>query len=352
VPEAIAWIDPQPARPQGTEGGPLSPEDQASWQDAGYALVDGILPEECLDPVLHLIQRELRNLSAEEQAAVSDFGSDGRMVFPTGHEALDALSLHPRVLAAVAQLLETPIHNLRLTQADLWSKFGRSDSQNGRYDNTDQRIHVDYPNHTLTHPPAWETPDAVEIIVYFDAVEDCGGATAVIPREGPEDPAYAWPMMATPGLGTLPWINDRESAERDLAHRAPEIHDFRAEHLYPRQRRARFGPGSLLFYRHDTWHRGTPLLPGKQRVVQNLTFRKAESEWISTLHPGWAWKMYRRDLSVESLIARASVDQRCVLGFPAPGHPYWTSATVSAVEARYGALGMDISPYRRALSKA
>ena len=29
-------------------------------------------------------------------------------------------------------------------------------------DHHDQRIHVDYPNHTLVHPPAWETPEAVE----------------------------------------------------------------------------------------------------------------------------------------------------------------------------------------------
>ena len=113
--------------------------------------------------------------------------------------------------------------------------------------------------------------------------------------------------------------------------------------------RARFGVGSVLFYRHDTWHRGTPLRPGTMRLAQNLTFRKASSEWISVLQPGWAWAMYRRAKQMEQLIAAASVEQRCVLGFPKPGHAYWTRETVEAVGARFGPLGMDMTPYEEAL---
>jgi hypothetical protein len=85
------------------------------------------------------------------------------------------------------------------------------------------------------------------------------------------------------------------------------------------------------------------------RAVQNLTFRNAQSTWISTLHAGWAWAMYRRTLPMERLIANASVDQRSVLGFPAPGDAYWTADTISAVGARFGPLGMDMEPYRRLL---
>lgn len=56
--------------------------------------------------------------------------------------------------------------------------------------------------------------------------------------------------------------------------------------------------------------------------------------------------MYRRSQYLEKLIANASVEQRCVLGFPAPGSPYWTPETVAAVEARYAPYGMDVTPYR------
>jgi hypothetical protein len=156
--------------------------------------------------------------------------------------------------------------------------------------------------------------------------------------------------------------DDRTHAERagGLGHRrhgeagvdereAPAVAKFRAEHLYPRERRAAYRFGSVLFYRHDTWHRGTPLKPGAMRLAQNLTFRRAGSDWISTLHAGWAWSMYRRSRVMERLIAEASVEQRAVLGFPPPGHPYWTRETVAAIEARYGPLGFDVTPYASAV---
>jgi hypothetical protein len=259
------------------------------------------------------------------------------------------VTLHPRLLRAVAQLLGNACTDLRLTQSDLWPKYGRSGRSGGDFDNADQRIHTDYPNHTLTHPPPWDEPEAVELILYLSAVEECEGATALVPRQGEDDPAYGWPISNMPGVGNLEWINDRSAAESALRNHAPEVARFRDTHLYPREVRARFRIGSVLFYRHDTWHRGTPLRPGSRRLAQNMTFRKAESEWISVLQRGWAWAMYRRSGVMETLLANASVDQRCVLGFPKPGHSYWTRRTLAAVAARFGPLGMDLEPYARAL---
>ena len=120
---------------------------------------------------------------------------------------------------------------------------------------------------------------------------------------------------------------------------------FRKRHLYPREKYAKYSFGSVLLYRHDTWHRGTPLKPSCLRLVVNCTFRKAGSEWISTLHQGWAWGMYRRSMQVEKLIAKISVDQRCVLGFPGVGSSYWNHQTLEAVRRRYEPLGMDMNPY-------
>src|SRR5262249_50260951 len=129
-----------------------------------------------------------------------------------------------------------------------------------------------------------------------------------------------------------------------------EVARWRAEHLYPREVSADYRMGTALFYRHDTWHRGTPLAPGALRLALNVTFRNAESEWNSTLSRGWSWAMYRPSFLMERLIARASVEQRCVLGFPRPGHGYWTQETIAAVRARYGPLGIDMTPYQRALT--
>jgi len=85
------------------------------------------------------------------------------------------------------------------------------------------------------------------------------------------------------------------------------------------------------------------------RLAMNLTFRKAGADWMSVVQTGWAWAMYRPSAVMERLIARASVEQRCVLGFPEPGHPYWNEDTIAAVGARFGAWGIDMSPYRKAL---
>lgn len=343
-PKKTKWTQPQPA-----PGGALSDEQVDSWRTHGFALIEGLLPSDLIERVRSDAAAAFPAAGSPQSKRVTDFGSGGRLVFPSHSDAANELTLHPRLLAAVARLLGVETLALRLTQSDLWVKYGRNDRSGGDRDNDDQRIHVDYPNHTLTHPPRWHEPEAVEVIVYLSDVDDCGGATAVVPRSGDDDPAYPWPIVATPGVAGLEWVNDRDSAEAYLEREVPEVARWRAEHLYPREVHARFGTGTVLLYRHDTWHRGTPLEPGTMRAVHNLTFRKAGSEWVSTLHTGWAWAMYQRSLPMERLIARASVEQRCVLGFPAPGHRYWTPETVAAVGARFGPLGMDMAPYENSL---
>ena len=342
-------ISPTPAATPPTELPVLGADQVASWRERGFALVDGVFPEALLQRVVADANAVFPAAGSPEAERWHDFGSGGRMAFPSRSEAMNEATLHPRLIAAVAQLLGTRPAELRLTQSDLWPKYGREKREGGDRDNDDQRIHLDYPNHTLTHPPSWSDPEAVEVLLYLSAWCESGGATRVVPRRGPEDPAYEWPMTRTPGVGTLDWKNDRASAEAYLREAAPEVARFRDEHLYAREREVRFSAGTVLFYRHDTWHRGTPLEPGSRRLAQNLTFRKAPSEWISTLQPGWAWAMYRPGRSMERLVATATVEQRCVLGFPPPGHAYWNEQTLAAVEARYGPLGMDLTPYARAI---
>lgn len=362
-----------PPEPAAKDAPVLSAAQIESWRERGFALVDGVVPDALLEEALADARAMFPEPGDDAHTAITDFGSMGKMAFPAESEAANAVTLHSRLLRAISQLLDTEIEGLRLSQSDLWPKYGRaastarandrdnhdrnntdrdsSDPNNSDRNNSDQRIHVDYPNHTLVHPPRWDAPEAVEILLYLSDIDACGGATAVVPREGPSDPAYSWPIDRTPGVGAFPWINDRRAAEAHLRENAPEIAAWRAEHLYAREIKARYRFGTVLFYRHDTWHRGTPLLPGTVRFAHNMTFRLAPSEWISTLQAGWAWGMYRQSGITERLVAQASVQARCVLGFPAPGHAYWTLSTIEAVAARYGPLGIDMSPYREALQR-
>ncbi len=318
-----------------------------SWREQGFVLVDGLLPVELIRDVAQAATSRFPDPDSDEAQRLNDFGSG--MTFPDQDAGFNRLSLHPHLLEASSRLLEVPISELRLSQSDLWPKYGRVPGDRGDFDNQDQRMHLDYPNHTLTHPAAWNKPEAVEIIVYLCDETEVGGATAVVPRQGSDDTAYSSPMVNTPGVSDIPWINDRTRAEAWFMQNRPAVAEFRRE-LYEREVYAKYREGSVLLYRHDTWHRGTSLLPGALRLAQNLTFRRANASWISTLHPGWAWAMYKPDQRMERLIAETTPEARSVLGFPAPGDSYWDSAKIDAVEARYGALGFDATPYREQLS--
>jgi hypothetical protein len=335
------------ATPANASGDVLTPEHVSSWRNRGFAFVSGLFDR---DVVRRLRDDALRAFPAPdsvEAAAIRDFGSGGRLVFPSESEALNTVTLAGRLLHAVSQLLGVATTELRLTQSDLWPKYGRDASgPRSAFDNSDQRMHVDYPNHTLTHPSPWDRPEAVELILYLDRVEDCGGATALVPRDGDDDPAYRWPIVDSPGIGDLNWINDRARAEAEFSRQRPALADWRAS-LYAREQCVHYSPGDVLLYRHDLWHRGTPLRPGALRLAHNITYRKASAEWISVLHTGWAWSAYQQSRVLEKLIARATLEQRAVLGFPQPGADYWCPETLAAVEARYGMFGMDVGPYRR-----
>lgn len=326
------------------ESGRLSERQVTQWRESGYTLVQGLIDPHDLQELLALADETFPKPGTEAAASITDFGSNGAWVFPSGHRIFNEITLNPQLLQAIASLLDVDVERLRLTQSDLWPKYGRVEKVSSQ-DNMDQRIHVDYPNHSLVHPPEWNHPEAVELIVYYSDARDCGGETAVVPRTGRDDVAYRWPIIDSPGIGALPFINDRASAEAALKGSHPEMFNFRAQ-LYDREAYVDFRQGDILLYRHDTWHRGTPLKPGTRRLAQNMTFRVADAEWVSTLHPGWSWSAYRPSQFLEKWIATCSVLQRTVMGFPAPGNAYWTEATLAAVVARYGSLGFDPTPYR------
>jgi hypothetical protein len=343
---------PTPAKALETNAGlPLESEHIRSWRENGFALVDGLFDAQLIKRARAESLPFFPAAGSSESDGVTDYGSQGTMEFPSPSDSINLITLHPRLIGAVSQLLGVHVWSLRLTQSEPWAKYGHTNQPGDRLDNQDQRIHVDYPNHTLTHPADWDRPEAVSVLVYYDAVEECGGATEFVPREGPNDPAYAGPLVRTPGMAGLEFVNDRTEAEAYLRKVAPETAQWRAENLYARAKSVQYRPGTVLFYRQDLWHRGTPMRPGAMRLMHNITYRRKECEWISTVHQGWAWAMYRPSKVMVKLLAESSVEQRCVLGFPEPGHDYWTRGTLNAVRARLEPWGMDMDPYEAAWAK-
>lgn len=321
--------------------GVISPEAEKCWRECGYALVRGAVRKEVMDGAFEAAHKIHPETGVSEVKA--DFGSSGEGEFPT-LTSLDDVTMSEDLIAIVRKLLRC--QDIRLTQSDSWAKVGTDDRSAAA--NADQRIHMDYGNNSFLHPSPWDEPEVVAAIVYFSDLDDTGGATAVVPRRGDDDEAYAEPFIRMPGQAGLPFINDRNTAETRLEASHPDIASFRAS-LYARELRPTgLKPGDVLLYRHDVWHRGTPVNPGKMRRVLNLAWRRGDAPWIQTWSRAPSQLMYYGPL--EAYLSLLTPDQRSLINFPPPGHGYWTERTVRLVGARYPA--MDMTPYAEAIASS
>ncbi len=313
-----------------------------TWQQQGAFVMQ--LPEIIVGTSIDWLNL---NLNLEHiDAEHLDFGSpDRKFEFPTSIESLDDLVLNEQLIEAVQQLLQTD--DIRLLQADLWSKLGVGSKDHDAQANTDQRMHMDYGNNTLLHPD-WFSPDAVAAVIYYDDSDETSGGTAFVPRQGEDDPAYQPPFIHMPGQAGKPFFNDRHTAEKWFEKNDPDAYKLR-QSLYEREQVVQFKPGTVLFYRHDIWHRGTPVTPGKLRRVHNLAWRRADARAWSNWNEGWARQSYYGN--VEAIIGRSTPLQRSLLDFPLPGDPYWTKQKIDNAAARYECYGFNAEPYRKGLIK-
>ncbi len=312
----------------------------ADWRSRGA--IELKLPASIMAPALDWLNKNFT--LAQVDVEHLDFGTpDRQFEFPTKIAPLDDLVLSEYLITAVQQLLGT--EDIRLLQADLWPKVGVAADTHDAQANTDQRMHMDYGNNMLLHPE-WNAPEAVAAVVYYDDATITAGGTAYVLREGDDDPVYQPPYIAMPGQAGVPFANDRRSVEAWFKANNPDVHQLR-QTLYEREQQVVFQPGTILFYRHDLWHRGTPVTPGALRRVHNLGWRRADARGWTNWNEGWARASYYGD--VEALIGRATPLQRSLLDMPMPGDPYWTEKRVRMVEARFGHYGFDASPYLDAL---
>ncbi len=74
----------------------------------------------------------------------------------------------------------------------------------------------------------------------------------------------------------------------------------------------------------------------------HVSYRPATMEWGG--YQAWPFKGFTAEW--HNFVQQASPDQLTVLGFPAPGHPFWTDQTLAGVARRYP--GLDLTPWQRA----
>ncbi len=318
----------------------LSNSQIQTWKEEGAVICQ--LPAPVVDPALTWLNVNFTLDQIDRNHM--DFGTpDRKFEFPTFIDPIDDLVLSEPLILAAQKLLGT--QDVRLIQADLWPKIGVADELHEAQANTDQRMHMDYGNNTVLHPQ-WDTPDVVAAVVYYDDCDETGGGTAYVPRHGVDDPIYQPPYVNMPGQAGNPFFNDRAAVESWFKENDPNVYELRQQ-LYEREKVVQFKPGTILFYRHDLWHRGRPLVAGKLRRVHNLAWKRADARGVSHWNEGFARKSYYGN--VESIIGRSTPLQRSVLDFPLPGDNYWNIERLKNVEARFSAYGFDAAVYLQEL---
>ena len=301
------------------------------WKEQGYTVSNNIINKKLLVKCSNFMKKKY----FDEKSSCKDFGSNGQLNFPSGN-ITDYLTIDENLTNCVKQLLGTD--KILLTQSDAWSKYGTEDKSAMR--NTDQRIHMDYGNHTFLHPSSWDEPEVVAVIIYLSNTNITGGSTAVVPREGENDILYKPPFINMPGQNKFKFYNDKNHAEEYIKSIDPDVGKFR-EKLYQREIKVKANIGDILFYRLDTWHRGTPVKKGHLRYVVNIAWKKKECFWINTWNPGWTQRMYYG--IIEKLFTEMTPKQREILGVPGVGDPYWNEKKLKYLKFRYP--NINLLPY-------
>jgi hypothetical protein len=129
---------------------------------------------------------------------------------------------------------------------------------------------------------------------------------------------------------------------RDLPVRGERFYP-RAEfpELYEAEQPATVPAGSALIYSMRTLHRGSAMRASAGvRFSQFVAFHSVGPRWLGS----HSFQGSGGRPEMDRFLTRATPRERELVGFPAPGDPYWNEEALAGVAARYPE--MDMSPYR------
>jgi hypothetical protein len=230
--------------------------------------------------------------------------------FPFDSAALNGLVVSEALIDMARELLA--VDDVRLYQATLTAKY--SDQSSGY----NRLLHTDFPNHTILVPRRDDGYQQLETYIYLSDVSADNGATRLVSRR------------LTEGI----------SVERHTL-RFDEFAD-----LYDEPGDASGPAGSVVAYRPDVYHRSVDFSGrGRSRFMLHVAYKAAGAEWAG--YQAWPFKGFSP--AWHNFVQGATVRQLSVVGFPAPGHRYWTEETLRGVQARYPRL--DMGPWRTASAR-
>ncbi len=288
----------------------VTPEQRSAWEQDGFFLI-----ERALDPPdLEAARRATAKLfpSAAEVARGQPGDQFDRWrtwdapwpEFPFQSRSLNRVVVGDLLIDLAQQLLGTV--DVRMYLAIATAKYA------GQPSDYNQLLHTDFPNHTLTVPRDGAGYLQMETFVYLDDVDRGNGVTRFVSRRRTRD----IPIEEH----TLNLDDHKELYDDDADASAPA--------------------GSILVYRPDVYHRSVDFDdPSRARFMLHVSYKPASMEWGG--YQAWPIKGFSAEW--HNFVQQATPRQLGVLGFPEPGHPFWTERTLAGVAARYP--GLDLSPW-------
>lgn len=301
----------------------FDPKDLDRWHDDGWCVLEGLIPA---DEIAEAREALVTYFPAPSGLRADDAISSGtddsnrgdfdmswdapKPMFPFAEMALNRLVVHDRLIALAEELLGTD--QIRLYQGMASAKYSEGPQD------YEQLLHADYGNHTLVVPRADVGYQHLELFVYLSDVTPETAATRMVSRRLTTD----IPVERT-------YLSLTEYAS-----------------LYESEVPASGRTGSVLAYRPDVFHRGTSLsAEGSARYLLHVAYKPVGTDWLGYQ----SWPSAAEGAAWHRFVSHATLRQLTVLGFPEPGHPYWTEETLNGVAARYPRL--DMTPWRRGVAE-
>jgi hypothetical protein len=231
--------------------------------------------------------------------------------FPFRSRTLNSLVVGDAMIDLAQELLG--VEDVRMYLAIVSAKYA------GQPSDYNQLLHTDFPNHTLTVPRPQAGFHQMETFVYLNDVGPHNGATRFVSRARTR---------------SIP------VEQHTLSFKAfPDLYDDPADASAP--------AGSIVVYRPDVYHRSSDFTdPAQARFMLHVAFRPAAAEWGG--YQAWPFKGFSPEW--HNFVQQAGVRQLTVLGFPPPGHAFWTDETLGGVAGRYPEL--DLTPWKEAHAAA
>ncbi len=297
--------------------GAVTPEQRRSWTEDGWCVLEEAVSGEDLAAAQNAVAKLFPR--ADEMASATGDGELERWrtwdaawpEFPFRSRALNSLVVSEVMIDLAQDLLGTD--DVRLYLAIVTAKYAGQPSE------YNQLLHTDFPNHTLTVPRPEPGYHQMETFIYLNDVGPHNGATRFVSRA----------------------LTKHIPVEEHTLN----YEDFGA--LYDEPGDASAPAGSIVVYRPDVYHRSVDFSdPGQARFMVHVSYKPAAMEWGG--YQAWPFKGF----SVEwhNFVQQSTPRQLIALGFPAPGHPFWTDDTLAGVGRRYPEL--DLTPWRDARASA